>query len=394
MRRYYDSLLERFTRKKFLFLSGPRQVGKTTSARVWLRESDGLYLNWDIDEDRAAILKNVFTANVARMKHARVVLDEIHKYARWKAALKGLYDRNLGNLSLVVTGSARLDVYAKGGDSLLGRYEYLRVHPFSVGEVTDPTMKAPPADWLKLGSPSKQAAAALRRLESRSGFPEPYLSEDAQLYKRWSIRRKNLLLREDVRDLANLKLISLLEHLVLLLPDRIGSPLSINSLREEVGVNHETASSWLNLLDRLYFTFRIKPFSARVSRSLKKEQKLYLWDWASIPDEARRFENLVASHLLKSAHLWTDVGYGEFELHYLRNKEKAEIDFVLACERKPVVAVECKLSDSMPSTSWRAFESILKGVPRIQLVRPEGVDFIAPSGVRVVSASTFLSALN
>lgn len=394
MRRYFDTLLDRFAERKFLFLSGPRQVGKTTSAKRWLRDGEGLYLNWDIDEDRAAILKSVFTAKVKTLRHTKVVLDEIHKYARWKAALKGLYDRRLENLSLLVTGSARLDIYAKGGDSLLGRYEYLRVHPLSVGEIVNPAVKAPPTDWLKLGSSSKPASAALKRLEARSGFPEPYLSRDTRLYKRWSIRRKNLLLREDVRDLANLKLISLLEHLVLLLPDRVGSPLSVNSLREEVGVNHETAASWLDLLDRLYFTFRIRPYSEKVSRSLKKEQKLYLWDWASIPDVGKRFENLVASHLLKSAHLWTDAGYGEFELLYLRNKEKLEIDFLLTCDRMPIVAVECKLSDSTPSPSWKAFDHALKGVARIQLVRSEGTDFMTLSGVRIVSASTFLAGLN
>ncbi|OFZ80842.1 MAG: hypothetical protein A2583_03145 [Bdellovibrionales bacterium RIFOXYD1_FULL_53_11] len=399
MNRYLTQTIRRFSQKKFLFLCGPRQVGKTTSARELLDQTGGMYLNWDIPEDRERILKEVFTSKAGGLRARCLVLDEIHKYPRWKLALKGLFDRKLAGLSVIVTGSARLDVYQKGGDSLLGRYEYLRMHPLSLGELRDFSAKPPPAsagDWRQLGQGStwNEAEVELRKLETRSGFPEPFADEDPLLYGRWSVLRKSQLIREDIRDLSNIQLFSLLEHMIMLLPERVGSPLSINSLREDVRINHQTASTWLDLLERLYFTFRIPPYSRRIARSITKESKLYFWDWAQNREPGAVFENLVASHLLKSVHLWTDLGYGEHRLCYLRNKDGDEIDFLVLKEQKPVVAIECKVSDESISSSWRAFDHVLRDVPRIQLVRKPGVDFSTAGGIRVVSAGIMLAGLS
>lgn len=396
MRRYLTDTIEALSRDRFLLLAGPRQVGKTTLAKAWVER--GSYFNWDIDEDRESILTNIFNKKVEIMARGKVVLDEVHKYARWKAALKGLYDRQLQDLRFVVTGSARLDTYQKGGDSLLGRYEYLRVHPLTLGELREAKVKEPPktpSNWMALGAISWiEAENILQKLEVRSGFPDPYFSKDHRRYNRWSNLRKNQLLKEDVRDLSNIQMISLLEHLILLLPERVGSPLSINSLREDLRVNHETVSRWIELLERLYYVFRISPFSNRVSRALRNEQKLYFWDWAQNEDEGKRFENLVASHLLKSVHLWTDLGYGAYDLRYIRNKEKKEIDFLITLGTRPVAAIECKLSDESPSDSWRAFDSVIGSVPRFQVVRTPGVDRRLANGIRVVSASRFFQDLN
>jgi hypothetical protein len=184
----------------------------------------------------------------------------------------------------------------------------------------------------------------------------------------------------------------MVEHLALLLPERVGSPLSVNALREELDVGHDTASQWLDALDRLYFCYRIAPYTRRLARALKKERKLYLWDWSVVEDAGARFENMVASHLLKATHCWTDLGYGQFELRYLRDREKREVDFVITESRRPLVLIECTLSDTRASDALLHYSRVLGDVPAIQLVRTPGVDQ-GGRGVHVMSAGRFLARL-
>ena len=376
----------------FVLISGPRQVGKTTLALAWLGAfSNGRYLNWDVAVDRAALLKRDFPAPVP----GALVLDELHKYPRWKSWLKGLFDNVATRVPTVVTGSARLDIYQRGGDSLLGRIAHLRLHPLTIGElerVGAPTPE-PPADWLTLGA-AASAFSMWERLERRSGFPQPFERDDSQQHRRWSTSRRSLLIREDLRDLTNIRQLALVEHLALLLPERVGSPLSVNALREDLQVSHDTVSSWLEALERLYYAYRIAPWTKRVARALTKERKLYLWDWSQVEDPGARFENMVAGHLLKAVHTWTDLGFGDFDLRYLRDREKHEVDFVVTEGRRPLVLVECKLRDEAPHLPLLRFQSALGGIPAIQLVRTPGVDRRVPgAAVRVVSAGTWLSAL-
>jgi uncharacterized protein len=385
--RYSAPTLAEFARDKMVFLSGPRQVGKTTLALNWLEERGGTYLNWDVSEDRKRILAPGF---VSSLTAPAVVLDEIHKYARWKSLVKGLFDKRGKELEIVVTGSARLDLFQRGGDSLLGRYELLRLHPLSVGELTEPTLRAPPMDWLTV-APASEPPDVWKRLEGRSGFPEPYFKDDRRQHRRWSGRRRELLVREDLRELSQIRTLSLVEHLALLLPSRVGAPLSVNGLREEVQVAYDTAKSWLDALERLYFCYRIPPYTKRIARSLKKEQKLYLWDWSEVEDAGPRFENMVASHLLKAVHAWNDVGDGPFALHYWRDVDKREVDFVLTERGKPVVAIECKQADTTPAPDLLRLGELLS-VPQIQLVSEPGVD-VAWKRCRVVTAARYLAGL-
>jgi predicted AAA+ superfamily ATPase len=318
-------------------------------------------------------------------------LDEIHKYARWKSWLKGLYDKEGKTLQVVVTGSAKLDLFQRGGDSLLGRYNLLRLHPLSLGEITHQRLIPPPAsaeNWLAPGT-FKAFNESWSRLALRSGFPEPYLRNEDRHYQRWASRRSQLLIQEDIQSLTDIRHLSLIEHLALLLPERVGSLLSVNALREEIAVAHDTVSSWIEALERIYYCFLLKPFHRKISRSLKKERKLYLWDWSGLKNPAARFENMVASHLLKAVHLWTDLGYGDFELFYWRDREKREVDFVITRGKKPVALMECKRTDPSLSESLRRLGKDLGPIPMIQLVETSHVDF--KKGLsRVVSALDYL----
>lgn len=389
MNRYLYKTIEEFAKKKFVLLAGPRQVGKTSIGKKWLSlKESGVYLNWDDAEDRVKILKKNY---LPPEQFITVLLDEIHKYPRWKNYLKGLYDKEAHRVSALVTGSARLDLYKKGGDSLLGRYELLRLHPLSIGELTHGTIPPPPEDWL-LETTEEADGANWERLLTYGGFPEPYSEQDPLQHQRWSSRRRELLIREDLRDLTEIKLIELVEHLYLLLPDRIGSPLSLNGLKEEIGVAHNSIASWLTTLELLYICYRISPYHKKIARSLKKEQKLYLWDWSQITNPAARFENIVASHLLKSVHAWTDLGYGAYNLMYWRNKEKEEVDFVVLKNNKPLVLFESKLSDDTLAQPLYQLSAQLGDIPAIQLVAREGVKQRV-RGCLIVTAKDYLARL-
>jgi predicted AAA+ superfamily ATPase len=388
MSRYVSDIIADFTKKKFVLLAGPRQVGKTTVAKEWLSTLKGSYLNWDVAEDREAILKKKFLSSSTT---SALLLDEIHKYPRWRNYIKGLFDKESTNLRVVVTGSARLDVYRKGGDSLFGRYELLRLHPLTIGELTHCKMLPPPEDWLSPGNLSGDKKI-WERLLLYSGFPEPYTEQDILQYGRWSTRRRELLIREDLRDISEIKLVDLVEHLYLLLPERVGSPLSLNALKEELQVAFNTVSSWISVLERLYICYRLSPYHAKLSRSLKKEQKLYLWDWSQVKDPGNRFENMVAGHLLKATHAWTDLGYGDFALQYWRNKEKEEVDFVITKNRLPVALIECKVTDTKISKSLINLSSMIGNIPAVQLVDIPNID-IQARNTRVVTAKDYLANL-
>jgi predicted AAA+ superfamily ATPase len=390
MKRYLSPYIEKFSQKKLVLLSGPRQVGKTTAGKLWLDNNEGLYLNWDIGEDRKQIINKSF---FNQLNNPAILLDEIHKYTRWKTLLKGIYDKHIPPLRVLVTGSAKLDIFKKSGDSLFGRYELLRLHPFSIGELIHGKTVEPPNNWLLADlENSIKTQTTWDRLEQFSGFPEPYFEQDPLQHKRWSTRRRELLIREDLREISDIKLVDLVEHLYILLPDRVGSPLSLNSLKEEIQVAYNSVSNWLKVLESLYICFRISPYHQKLSRSLKKEQKLYLWDWSQISDPAARFENIVACHLLKSVHFWNDIGFGSFDLQYFRNKEKEEVDFIITKDRIPQVLIECKLSDTKLSKSLINLSRALGNTPMIQLVKTPDI-LIKTENYLITTASNYLSKL-
>ncbi len=302
----------------------------------------------------------------------RIVLDEIHKYARWRNLVKGLWDTREPGQTFLVTGSARLDVYRRGGDSLHGRCHPYRLHPFSLREVG--------------GGPD-----ALDSLLRFGGFPEPFVRASDRHWRRWQRERLDRIVRDDLRDLERVREVSLVEVLVDALPSRVGSPLSIKSLREELDVAHDTAARWLDILERLFVCFRIPPFGAPRIRAVKKEQKLYLWDWSSVADPGARFENLVVSHLLKFCHFVEDTDGRRMELRFLRDTDAREVDVVVLRDRKPVCAIEVESGERAPSPAIRYFRQRTP-IPRWYQVH-RGTKDVVVDGVRVLPFETLCEEL-
>jgi hypothetical protein len=362
--------------RKMAFLVGARQVGKTTLARS-LVVPEGAYFNWDSEPDRRLLVRSpgeFWRERAAGAGRTRIVLDEIHKYPRWKRFLKGLYDAHRDELEMLVTGSGRLDVYQRGGDSLLGRYFLHRLHPFTVGELLaggKQELLAPSRLLERLEDVPERpgAAEALERIERFTGFPEPLFRGKEDFLGRWRRTRRNLVLREDLRDLTRIRELGLLESLVLLLPDKIGSPLSVNGLAEDLGVAFNTVRDWIAALERLYFLFELRPFAGKLARTLRREAKVYFFDPSETPSDGARFENLVALHLLKLVDAWNDRGQGEFALHYVRDKEKREVDFLVVEGRRPFLMLECKLSERDDARSLDYFAERLAPRKAVRLVR-------------------------
>ena len=372
---------------KMAFISGPRQVGKTTLGAGLLEDSRNL-LSWDDARFRRAWTRAPIEA-VAERGKGPILLDEIHKDRRWKWRLKGLYDLRGREVPILVTGSARLDVYRRGGESLLGRYLPYRLHPFSVGESEEPPS---PDEILSRTSPAYPWADLLRF----GGFPEPLLGASERKAARWSRLRQERLIREDLRDLRNVSDLEAVQVLADLLPERVGSLLSVNALREDVGVAYATVRAWLAAFETLYLVFTVRPYARRIARSLRAGRKLYLYDVLQIPKErpAARQENLVALHLLKACHYWTDVALGEFDLRYVRDKEKREVDFLVTRERRPWMMVECRSNDPAPSPNLLRFAGLLDVPLRFQLVTRTGFDREYPEHrLRVLDYERFLSGL-
>jgi hypothetical protein len=332
-------------------------------------EKHPAYLNWDDVLVRSALLKGELPS-----KETRIIFDEIHKFARWRNLVKGFYDTRKSEVAFIITGSARLDYYRKGGDSLQGRYHYYRLHPFSLMELNaDPTL------------------GDFEGLLRFGGFPEPCLRAEERFWRRWQRERIHRVIYEDIRDLENIKEISLLELLAEELPNRIGSPLSVKKLKELLQVAHETVERWLRVFERMYYCFRIPPYGPPKVRAVKKEQKLYLWDWSMVPGSGPRFENFIASQLLKYCHFMEDTEGFRMDLRFLRDTDKREIDFVVLKEGLPLFAVECKTGEKNINPSLLYFMERVK-IPKFYQVH-EGYKDYEKNGIRVLPVHTFCKEL-
>jgi uncharacterized protein len=384
MKRYLEPHISDDLHKKMVFIGGPRQVGKTTLAKnIAETYPVSSYLNWDSRDDKRQILDSVF-----RGGSTLVIFDEIHKYRDWKNHLKGVFDTRRQELSILVTGSARLDLYQKGGDSLLGRYFYYRLHPLSIAEVMDTQYDRS----LGLVFAKEVHLNLWQDLITFGGFPEIYLSKNLRDLKRWRHDREKRLIQEDIRDVSNIRDLSTLEILTTILPERVGSLFSMNSMTNDLNVTHKTIAHWMDTLEQMYFCYRIYPFQHTQLKSLRKEPKIYLWDYTGIDDLGAKYENIVANHLLKYVHYLTDVHGLTADLYFLRDKDQREVDFCVVVEGEIEFIVEVKAKKSKISTHLKYFKEKLQTNKAFQLIFEDGVDE-DHNGIRQMSAATFLSAL-
>jgi len=374
-------------------VSGPRQVGKTTACR----DLGGTYLNWDNQDDRRILLKGPGAVaerlELDRLRAAPVlvVLDELHKDSKWKALLKGFFDTYGERARILVTGSSRLDVFRRGGDSLMGRYLLYRMHPWSVAEcrrVEIPTQEIRPP----VAIPSEDWDALL----THGGFPEPFLRRDLRFTRRWRSLRMDQLAKEDLREVTRVQELGAMESLMRILAERSGQQLVYANLATELGMSVDTIRRWVDLLGRLHYGFLVRPWFKNVAKALRKEPKWFLRDWCGLADEGARAETLVACHLLKAVEAWTDLGFGEFELRYLRDKQKREVDFLVVKDQNPWFLVEVKASDTRLSHSLAHFQGQTAAPHAFQVVLNlpyEEADCFSLTRPTVVPALTFLSQL-
>jgi len=374
--------------KKMVLLSGPRQCGKTTMVRAIGEAQDGAYLSWDVPADRRVIQRGDLDLD-ARLW----VFDELHKFRRWRNFLKGLYDSHGKAHRILVTGSARLDLYGRGGDSLQGRHFAHHLHPLTASEVAHAPLV--PLNALP-DLPAKPVPGdVVDSLLRFGGFPEPFLGASDKEAARWRLAYASRLVHEDIRDLEHVREIERLELLYDRLGAIVGGVLSINSLREDLEVAFETVRSWIAILERLDAVFRVPPYGPPRLKSVKKEQKVYFWDWARAESEGARFENLVAMHLIRLVHWARDVDGEKLDLRYFRTRAGHEVDFVLLRRGKPWIAIEAKLTEQPLDGGLRY---LLERVPvpyafQVHLTggRERRVADVGTSQVRHVSAARLLA---
>lgn len=356
---------------KLVLLSGPRQVGKTTFSRAIYKNHE--YLNFDIPEDRLIIQERSWKKDTDL-----IILDELHKMKNWKMFLKGIYDNVKHRHPMLITGSARLEIARKMGDSLAGRFFAYRLHPLDIKELAG----------------TDSADVILDKLMRFSGFPEPYFSDSETFYRRWKRSHTDIILRQDLIDLENVRDIIKIETLIELLKTRAGSPVSYSSLGRDLEKDPTTVKRWLDILENLYIIFKVTPYHKNIARSILKEPKYYFYDIALVEDEAARFENLVACALHKELHRIEDFEGYETGLHYLKTKDGKELDFLVLVNKKPVCILEVKLSDDAPSANFKVFSEYFPNTPRLQIVRNLKREKEFDWGLKIKKASQWLLNLN
>ena len=374
-------------------LSGPRQVGKTTTCRSVSNE----YLNWDNADDRRLLLRGpasiaqALQLDVLRAKLPVATLDELHKYTKWKTLLKGFFDSYGDRVRLIITGSSRIDVFRRGGDSLMGRYFLYRMHPWSVAESLRTALPQK-----EVHPPEEVRSADWDALWEHGGFPEPFLRRDTRFTRRWRSLRYEQLSREDLREIALVSDLGTLEILMQILAEHSGQQLIYSNLAREIQVSVDTVKRWIDLLARLHYGFLVRPWFRNVAKSLRKEPKWFLRDWAGVMEDGARAETMVACHLLKAMEAWIDLGFGDFDLRYLRDKQKREVDFLVVKDRKPWFLVEVKMSDKTLSPSLGYFQTQTNAQHAFQVVMNlpfEQADCFRIHRPVVVPAKSFLSQL-
>lgn len=394
MKRIYESIInDHFQRnQQMLFISGARQVGKTTTAQSVA--GNGIYLDWDVQEDRVDIIQGQrhLAERIGAQTNQTIVFDELHKYADWKNFIKGFYDLySARGWQTIVTGSSRLDTYRKGGDSLLGRYFHLQMFPLSTAELvrTDfssqtiyPPQKIDPSTW--------------NALLEFGGFPQPFLKADKRFHRQWHRTRQDRIFQEEIRSLGGAYDVAKIELLAELIQLNATTSVNYSSYARAIRASVESIQRWIILLQQLSYCFTLRPWTKNISRSIAKEPKVYLGDWSGIADVGKRNENFIACSLLKAVEGWNDTGLGNYALHFIRTKEKREVDFVITADGSPWLLVEVKTSETTLSPQLEYFQKMIGAPHALQAVINlpyQEIDCFSLEAPTVVPAQTLLSQL-
>ena len=375
MERLQKKIITKDLDKKMVILTGPRQVGKTTLAKSLSTAWANLeYLNWDSGKDRKIMLRQEWNRRAGLL-----ILDEFHKLKNWKSRIKGVYDTEGMPPRVLITGSARLDLYRRGGDSLAGRYFLHRLYPLSVGE---------------LKSQSRSPRETLQQLMALGGFPEPFFSQSEEFSKRWRKQHLERIIREDIQDLEPIKNISSLILLVDLLRERVGSRISYTSLSEDLQVSPHTVKHWIQILEHMYILFVVTPYHRNLARAILKEPKIYFYDTGAVTgDTGVKLENAVAVSLRKWLHFLEDTKGDDTQLCYVRDKEKREVDFLVEIDKKIDLLIEVKVSEENLSANLRYFHRKLKPRESVQLVETSTRTKTVES-IFITSAADWLAELD
>ncbi|MGR3219724.1 MAG: ATP-binding protein, partial [Candidatus Anammoxibacter sp.] len=332
--------------------------------------------------------------NVDRSMRPWVCFDEIHKYPKWKDILKSFYDADGEKTGFLVTGSARLDMFRKSGDSLAGRYFLFRLYPLVLNEISK--INNPSMDNFESGvnfiekrlASTKYEQESMERLLKFSGFPDPFISGKDVFHKKWKNGYMDKLINEDLLTLAHIKEVENVARLLSLLPHKVGSPLSVNSLREDMLVSYNAIKNYLSLIEMAYVTFMITPYSTGISRSIKKEKKLYYYDWTHIPNEGARFENYIALELKAMLEIWNDLG-NEFDLNYVRTKDGKESDFLITKDRTPWLIIEAKSKSRKIENHHYRTAAKLGNIQVIQVVKQNNIAEKYSNGYQISASRLF-----
>ncbi len=357
--------------RRIVLLSGPRQVGKTTVSKMLFESFE--YLNYDFVEHRLAILDRSWDR-----KTDLLVLDELHKMKQWKSWLKGIFDVEGTRPRLLVTGSARLDIVRKMGDSLAGRFFSHRLHPLDLKE-------------LQAVGASKNAFETLMRV---GGFPEPFLAGEDRFYGRWRQSHIDIILRQDLPVLESVSDIPSIETLTGLVRRRVGSSVSMSNLAQDLERDAKTVKRWMTILENLYVVFKVPPYHRNIARSLLKEPKFYFFDNGLVKDEAAKLENLVACALKKELDRMSDEEGLNTSLCYLRTKDKREVDFAICVDNEVKLMLEVKTSDDTPSGSLNHFSKFLPKARKLQLVLNLKREKTYPDGTEVRALIPWLEKID
>lgn len=359
-------------KKKIVLVVGPRQVGKTTFSKSIIKPFE--YLNYDSEKDRASILKQLWSRDKELL-----IFDEIHKMRNWKKWLKGLYDTQTSGQKILVTGSARLDIAKKMGDSLAGRHFTFHLMPLDLKELR------------KINTPQIN----FDLLMQYSGFPEPFFEKSRRFHLNWQKSHSDLIIKQDLISSENVRDIASIELLVSMLRTRIASPFSCNNVATDLQKNPRTIQQWMNHLENLFLIFKIKPYSKNVARSVLKEPKYYFFDYTRIDDDpGAQLENFVALSLKKEVHYLNEVLGIESELFYLKQKGAKEVDFFIKRKNLPPVLIEVKKADAEISSSFKVFNKFFTEPVQIQLVQDHIKNYSNKDGVRVMGVVDYLSGFD